>query len=113
MNQAYADGMKQAMKIYPGDPDITAWYIDAVILMHSWDFWWASGQPKSWTPEVVNLCEKVLKKYPEHPAALHYYMHLTEASMHPEVALPGANPDWVRVERFEPGYGTNLRAQTV
>jgi tetratricopeptide (TPR) repeat protein len=90
LNIPYADGMKELMARYPQDQDIKALYIDAIMLIHPWDFWFNDGKPKEWTPEVVNLCKKVLKASPEHPGALHYYIHLTEASRHPEVALPNA-----------------------
>jgi tetratricopeptide (TPR) repeat protein len=90
LNEAYAAGLKKVMMNYPDDADVTVLYIDAVMLMHSWDFWNNDGTAKPWTPEVVKLCETVLKNHPRHPAALHYYMHLTEASRHPEVALPAA-----------------------
>jgi tetratricopeptide (TPR) repeat protein len=53
--------------------------------------WNNDGTPKKWTPEMIHLCEEVLKENPKHPAALHYYIHLTEASRHPEVALESAN----------------------
>lgn len=87
---AYASGMKELMALYPKDQDIKTLYIDAVMLIHPWDFWYNDGTAKEWTPEVVSLCEKVLKASPEHPGALHYYIHLTEASRHPEVGLPNA-----------------------
>lgn len=89
-NLAYAQGLKELMARYPKDPDIRALYIDAVMLMHAWDFWNNDGSAKEWTPELVNLCAGLLKDNPGHPGALHYYIHLTEASHHPEVALPNA-----------------------
>jgi tetratricopeptide (TPR) repeat protein len=66
-------------------------YVDAMMLIHAWDMWNNDGIPKMWTPEMIRLCEEVLKENPQHPAALHYYIHLTEASRHPEVALENAN----------------------
>lgn len=47
--------------------------------------------PKKWTPELVQITQNVLQINPKHPAALHYYIHLTEASRHPEVGLESAN----------------------
>jgi tetratricopeptide (TPR) repeat protein len=91
LNIAYADGMKMLMKKYPGDLDIAALYVDAVMLIHPWDFWNNDGSPKPWTPELVNICESILKKQPLHPAALHYYIHVTEASRNPQVALASAD----------------------
>jgi tetratricopeptide (TPR) repeat protein len=61
------------------------------MLCHKWDFWNNDGTPKAWTPEVVTLCEQILKAEPRQPAALHSYIHLTEASRHREVALPYAD----------------------
>jgi tetratricopeptide (TPR) repeat protein len=89
-NLAYARGLKGLVAQYPDDPDIKALYIDAMMLIHPWDFWNNDGSPKEWTPELVDWCEWVLKRSPGHPAALHYYIHLTEASRHPEAALPNA-----------------------
>lgn len=90
LNAAYAQGMKALLSIYPQDADIKALYIDAVMLIHPWDFWNNDGSAKEWTPEVVNLCKSVLQENPEHPGALHYYIHLTEASRNPELALANA-----------------------
>jgi tetratricopeptide (TPR) repeat protein len=91
LNIAYAAGLHELMSQFPEDLDIKIFYIDAVMLVHPWDFWNNDGSPKAWTMETVGLCEAVLKENPRHPAALHYYIHLTEASRHPEVALPGAD----------------------
>ena len=90
LNQAYASATRQLMTEFD-DPDTKMLYVDAIMLIHAWDFWSPDGQPKAWTPEVVALTENVLKKYPDHPGALHYQIHLTEASMHPEVALNNAD----------------------
>ncbi len=91
LNILYADAMKGLVKKYPGDLDIKALYTDAVMLLHSWDFWHNDGRPKEWTLELVKLCEEILYKDPHHPAALHYYIHVTEASRKPEVALASAD----------------------
>jgi tetratricopeptide (TPR) repeat protein len=91
LNKLYANAMKDLVKKYPGDLEIKALYTDAVMLLHSWDFWHNDGRPKEWTPELVGLCEEILKKDPHHPAALHYYIHVTEASRKPEVALASAD----------------------
>ncbi len=87
----YADAMHQLVAKYPADNDIKALYIDAVMLCHKWDFWNNDGTPKAWTPELVSLCETILKTDSIQPAALHYYIHVTEASRHPEVALQYAD----------------------
>ncbi len=48
-------------------------------------------KPKAWTPEIVQTLEAVLKTTPNHPGAVHYYIHAVEASDHPERALAAAD----------------------
>jgi tetratricopeptide (TPR) repeat protein len=91
LNADYAAAMRSLISQYPADLEIKALYVDAIMLIHAWDFWTTDGSPKPWTEEVVTLCENILKKNPDHIAALHYHIHLTEASHHPEVALPNAD----------------------
>lgn len=91
LNRDYAEGLLQLMGRYPDDIDLKALYVDAVMLEHSWDFWTGDGQPKSWTTELVDDCNAILKARPSHPAALHYKIHLVEASRHPEQALAAAD----------------------
>lgn len=90
LNQAYASALRSLIVEFD-DPESKMLYVDAVMLIHAWDFWNTDGTPKAWTPEVTDLTEAVLKQYPNHPAALHYQIHLTEASYHPEVALANAD----------------------
>ncbi len=87
LNENYAAAMKPLVSKYPNDPDIKSLYVDAVMLIHAWDFWNNDGTPKPWTMELVDYCKDILKQDPHHPAALHYYIHTTEASRDPEVAL--------------------------
>ncbi len=91
LNSNYAKELYSLISKYPNDLDIKALYTDAVMLIHSWDFWNNDGTPKSWTDELVQFCQDILKQNPHHPAALHYYIHVTEASRKSEVALPSAD----------------------
>ncbi|CAN5250175.1 hypothetical protein BH11BAC5_BH11BAC5_08600 [soil metagenome] len=90
LDSNYAAAMHALIKQFRSDDDIKALYIDAVMLQHKWDFWNNDGSAKSWTPELVSLCEGILQRQRLHPAALHYYIHLTEASHEPQVALRSA-----------------------
>ncbi len=90
LDSSYAAAMHLLIKQFSTDDDIKTLYVDAVMLQHKWDFWNNDGTPKSWTPELVKLCEIILQKQRLHPAALHYYIHLTEASREPQLALRSA-----------------------
>jgi tetratricopeptide (TPR) repeat protein len=48
---------------------------------------------------LIRYCEEILKNNPDHPAALHYHIHLVEASLHPEAALASAD----RLKDLMPG----------
>ncbi|GGB26057.1 hypothetical protein GCM10011511_57510 [Puia dinghuensis] len=90
LNAAYSARMAALIGKYPGDKDIKALYIDGVMTEHAWDMWDSKGSPKPWTPELVKYCEEILAADAYHPAALHYHIHLLEASLHPEVTLASA-----------------------
>ena len=91
LNISYANAMKPLVEKYADDADIKALYTDAVMLIHAWDFWNNDGTPKAWTPELVRNCVDILARDPRHPGALHYYIHVTEASRNPEVAVFSAD----------------------
>jgi len=91
LDKNYAAALSSLIKKYDQDNDIKALYIDAMMLLHKWDFWNNDGTPKSWTPELVSLCEEILQHEPHHPAALHYYIHVTEASRQTTLALHSAD----------------------
>lgn len=90
LDRNYALALAALMKKYPDDNDIKALYVDAIMLEHKWDFYGHDGSYRSWTKELVSICEQVLKKE-EHPAILHYYIHVTEASTRPDQALKAAD----------------------
>ncbi len=99
LNQLYVDKMKEAYEKYPGDADIAVLYADALMLQHPWDLWYTTGKPKSWTPLIRNVLEKVLQKFPDHPGANHYYIHVMEPSPYAAKALPSAD----RLGQISPG----------
>ncbi len=91
LDSSYAAALHLITKKFTTDDDIKALYVDAVMLMHKWDFWDQDGNPKSWTMDLVNTCGGILQRQPKHPAALHYYIHLTEAGRDTKIALHSAD----------------------
>jgi tetratricopeptide (TPR) repeat protein len=89
---AYADAMAKLHQRYPDDQDIAVLFADAVMNTSPWDYWEADGRtPKGRLGEAVAAIEGVLAVNPEHPGAIHLYIHLTEASAEPERAEPFAD----------------------
>lgn len=102
LDQAYADAMEEAAQRFPNDPEIAILYVDALMNLSPWDYWEADGKtPKGKIGVAVQTAEKVLKHNPNHPGAIHLYIHLTEASTTPERAEPYAN----RLAALMPGAG--------
>ena len=127
LNKAYAAEMKSLSQQFADDPDVASLYVDALMNLHPWDLYDHSGNPQAWTPEITRLLEKILKKYPSHPAAIHYYIHAVEASNDPGRALPYADklgslmPDvahmvhmpshiYIRTGMYEKGIRSNEEA---
>jgi tetratricopeptide (TPR) repeat protein len=90
--EAYADAMAKAHAAHPDDQDIAVLFADAVMNTSPWDYWEVDGRtPKGRLGEAVAAIESVLAANPEHPGAIHLYIHLTEASAEPERAEPFAD----------------------
>src|SRR5919106_21398 len=89
---AYADAMARAHESYPDDQDTAVLFADAVMNTSPWDYWEADGRtPKGRLGEAVAALEGVLAANPDHPGAIHLYIHLTEASAETERAEPHAD----------------------
>jgi tetratricopeptide (TPR) repeat protein len=98
----YAAAMERVVGQFPDDDSIQALYAEALMDLSPWDYWEAAGaKPKGRTGDIVRSLETVLGRNPEHPGAIHYYIHLMEASSAPEKALPYAR----RLAATMPGAG--------
>ena len=76
---AYADAMRKVHLQFPDDQDIAMLYVEAVMDLRPWGYWTRDGHPYERTAEIVALTEKVIALNPNHPGALHLYIHLMEA----------------------------------
>ncbi|MEO6683567.1 MAG: hypothetical protein ABIN48_12165 [Ginsengibacter sp.] len=91
LDSSYSAAMKKVYDTYPSDPDISALYAESLMDMHPWDMYdKKTKEPKPWTPEIVAVLEKLIKQYPKHPGAPHFYIHAVEASKTPERGLASA-----------------------
>jgi tetratricopeptide (TPR) repeat protein len=83
----YKNAMSELMRKYPDDLDAATLYAESMMDLHPWQLWSADGKPAEGTEEIVAVLESVLRRNPNHPGAIHYYIHAVEASPHPERAL--------------------------
>jgi tetratricopeptide (TPR) repeat protein len=99
--RAYATAMESLHKDYPDDPDAATLYAESLMNLNPWKYWDAAGKPAPETLRFVEVLEGVLRRWPDHPGANHYYIHAVEASPQPERALAAAN----RLGRLVPAAG--------
>jgi tetratricopeptide (TPR) repeat protein len=139
LDQAYADAMESVQARFPNDPDVALLTADALMNLSPWDYWADGGRtPKGKTERMVALIEGVLGERPlgplvadpNHPGAIHLYIHAVEASDRPERAalhaarlaalMPGAGhlvhmPShiWYRLGRWRESLDANVQAVAV
>ncbi|HXX44965.1 MAG TPA: hypothetical protein VEJ38_09565 [Candidatus Acidoferrales bacterium] len=99
--RAYAGAMRDVARRYPDDPDAGTLYAESLMDLHAWDLWTNDGKPGENTLEIVSVLEGVLRRWPDHVGANHFYIHAIEASPNPERALPSAQ----RLETAVPAAG--------
>ncbi|MDV6342966.1 hypothetical protein [Nitrosomonas sp. Is37] len=85
-DKAYADAMREVHQRFPDDDDIATFYIESMMNIHPWDYWMRDGYSQKGTTEIVALTEEVIRRNPQHPGALHMYIHLVEPTSTPERA---------------------------
>src|SRR4051812_13950655 len=104
LDRAYADAMREVWKEYPTDPDVGAFFAEAMMNLRPWDQWTPDGKPKPGTDEIIATLDAALKLNPNHPLANHLYIHAVEASPNPERATAAAE----RLRNLQPGLAHNV-----
>ncbi len=127
LDEAYAAAMREVWRAHPDDADVGTHFAEAMMDLRPWDLWTAEGKPQPGTEEVVATLERVIEIDPDHPGALHLYIHAVEASPNPERGVfaadrlaplvPGAGHlvhmpahIYIRVGRFADASAANERA---
>ena len=98
---AYANAMEILSDRYPEDDDAASLFAEALMNTMPWNYWAEDGDPKPDTVKVIDRLESVLEKNPNHPLAIHLYIHAVEASSDPARAEGPAD----RLAKLVPGAG--------
>jgi tetratricopeptide (TPR) repeat protein len=101
LDRAYADAMREVARQFPDDLEAATFFADAMMNLRPWNLWMPDGTPQPGTEEIVQTLERVLAKNPDHPGAIHLYIHAVEASTQPGRAEAAAD----RLARLMPGAG--------
>jgi len=130
LDLAYVNAMREVHRKYPDDDDAAALFAESMMNTMPWDYWLDPEHPKPLTEEVLAALETVLERNPQHPLAIHLYIHAVEASSRPERAeapadtlrdlVPGAGhlvhmPSHIywRVGRYADASAANVLAASV
>jgi tetratricopeptide (TPR) repeat protein len=127
LDRAYADAMREVTRRFPDDLDAATLFADALMNLRPWNLWKPDGSMQPETEEILATLERVMRANPDHPGALHLYIHAVEAGPEPrrgEVAadrlaplMPGAGhlvhmPAHIywRIGRYADAVDANVRA---
>ena len=100
LDLAYANAMRDVAHQFPDDPDVLALFAESLLDLSPWDDYLPGGKPKPTTEEALHAIEHAQALNPDHPGALHYYIHALEA-VDPDRAVASAD----RLRHLVPGAG--------
>lgn len=89
LDQAYARAMRAVAGHFPDDADIQSLFAEALMDTMPWDYWLEDGSPKRETEEVLATLERAMQINPDHPLALHLWIHAVE-KQRPELGVAAA-----------------------
>jgi tetratricopeptide (TPR) repeat protein len=99
-DRAYAEAMRNLSSRYPDDLDAATLWAEAMMDLRPWNYWTRDMQPYPETQEIMQVLESVMTRNPNHPGAIHLYIHSVEFAR-PELAEAGAQRLW----KLAPGAG--------
>ncbi|MGH8165645.1 MAG: hypothetical protein ACREQ1_00295 [Woeseiaceae bacterium] len=101
LDEAYANAMRALYQRYPEDDDAASLFAESLMNTMPWDYWVDADNPRPMTVDVLEALETVLARSPDHPMAIHLYIHAVEASSNPGRAEGPAD----RLAKLVPGAG--------
>ena len=130
LDRAWANALADMASRYPDDTTVASVYAEALMNTMPWDYWGPDGEAKPNTQAVIASLEAVMDADPDHPLALHLYIHALEASSNAAKAEPAADglanlvpgsghlvhmPSHIyfRVGRYQDSVLANIRAAEV
>ncbi len=115
LDKAYYEKARELAETWPDDVDLQVLAAAAWMNTTRWNYWDDDGKPLTdGTEWLVAQLERALAMDPQHPGAIHYYIHAVEASDDLDRAVPYAR----RLPRTMPGaahlvhMGSHILIQT-
>lgn len=91
LDSSYAAAMRKVYQKYSEDVTVASLFSESLLDLHPWNLFSKNGNMQAWTPEIISVLKKALQLDPQHVGANHLFIHATEMSQHPEMALTSAN----------------------
>ena len=94
VGRPFANAMRSLYQKYPDDPDVAYLFAEALMVLNAWQLYeYPSGTVLSPdVDEIRAVLEQALQHHKHHPGLLHLYVHLSEMSSQPELALTMCEP---------------------
>ncbi len=90
LDAVYAGSMRAVSEQFPDNAHVLALYAESLMDLYPWSYWNDDGSPKEHTEALVAAIERAIEIDPEHPGALHLYIHAMEQYT-PEKAVAAAD----------------------
>ena len=90
LDAVYAGSMRAVAEQFPENPHVLALYAESLMDLYPWSYWNEDGSPKEHTEALVAAIERAIEIDPQHPGALHLYIHAMEQYT-PEKAVSAAD----------------------
>jgi tetratricopeptide (TPR) repeat protein len=94
IGRPYADAMRKVYEKYPEDPEVGYCFAESLMVLNAWHLYeYPTG--KAVSPDVNetrDVLERSLTMHKDHAGLCHMYVHLSEMSAHPELALKACEP---------------------
>jgi tetratricopeptide (TPR) repeat protein len=100
-DRAFADAMARLVEAFPDDADARTMLAEALMDLRPWAYWTRDGLPYPETTRAIVELERVFEQNPNHPGALHLWIHIWESTDTPEKAEAEAD----RLAPLMPGAG--------
>jgi tetratricopeptide (TPR) repeat protein len=88
--EIYIEAMRALAGRWPDDLDAQVLLADSLMIPVRWKWYSPDGMPAAGVAEAERAIESVLRRWPDHPGANHYYIHAVESSRTPERAIASA-----------------------
>ena len=88
--ELYTEAMRSLAAEYPDDLDAQTLYAESLLIPTRWHWYSRDGTLANGVAEAERVLEEVMRRWPDHPGANHYYIHALESSPNPERAIPSA-----------------------